>query len=60
MIRYFRQERILALDNGSIGYAVYFNDAGYPETLYFGKRLSDYTDLLSTSWGCGTGLWQWL
>ena len=53
MIRYFRQERILALDNGSIGYAVYFNDAGYPETLYFGKRLSDYTDLLSTrgKWG---------
>ena len=44
MIRYFRQERILALDNGSIGYAVYINDAGYLETLYFGGHLSDYSD----------------
>ena len=44
MIRYSKTTRILALDNKSIGYAVYVNDAGYLETLYFGKRLAGYTD----------------
>ena len=44
MIRYNKQARILALDNGSIGYAIYVNDAGYLETVYFGKSLGDYSD----------------
>ena len=44
MIRYDKKTRILVLDNKSIGYAVYMNDAGYPETLYFGRSLSDYAD----------------
>ncbi len=44
MIRYNKQARILALDNGSIGYAIYINDAGYLETVYFGKSLGDYSD----------------
>lgn len=44
MIRYNREERILALDNGSIGYAVYINDAGYLETVYFGRKLASYSD----------------
>ena len=44
MIRYDKKTRILVLDNKSIGYAVYVNDAGYLETLYFGRSLSDYAD----------------
>ncbi len=44
MIRFSKTTRILVLDNRSIGYAVYVNDAGYLETVYFGKRLSGYTD----------------
>lgn len=44
MIGYDKKTRILVLDNKSIGYAVYVNDAGYLETLYFGRSLSDYAD----------------
>lgn len=44
MIRYDRARRLLVLDNGSIGYVIYVNDAGYLETVYFGKHLADYSD----------------
>lgn len=44
MIRYNKVQRLLVLDNKSIGYAVYVNEAGYLETVYFGKSLSDYSD----------------
>ena len=44
MIRYNKAQRLLVLDNKSIGYAVYVNEAGYLETVYFGKSLSDYSD----------------
>ncbi len=44
MIRYNKNTRLLVLDNKSIGYVVYVNDAGYLETLYFGKHLAGYSD----------------
>ena len=44
MISFDSDSRLFVLDNGSIGYAVYVNDAGYLETLYFGKRMERYDD----------------
>ena len=44
MISYNKALRLLTLDNKRIGYAVYVNDAGYLETVYFGKHLASYAD----------------
>lgn len=45
MITYHEDVRMFVLDNGSMGYAIYVNDAGYLETVYFGRHMADYTDV---------------
>ena len=35
MITYHEDARMFVLDNGSMGNAIYVNDAGYLETVYF-------------------------
>ncbi len=44
MIELRESNKIVELKNGSIMYSVYINDAGYLETVYFGKQIniSDY------------------
>ena len=44
MIAYDKAHRLFVLDNGSIGYAVYHNDMGYLETVYFGGARREYAD----------------
>ena len=45
MITYHKDARMFVLENGSMGYAIYVNDAGYLETVYFGRHMEDYTDV---------------
>lgn len=40
MIEFRKNEKIIELKNGSIMYSVYINDAGYLETVYFGKQIN--------------------
>ena len=44
MIVYDEGKKIFHLTNGSVSYMVYVNDAGYLETLYFGKALREIFD----------------
>lgn len=44
LITYDEKRRLFVLDNGSMGYAIYVNDAGYLETVYFGQSRAEYAD----------------
>ena len=44
MIAYEKEKRLFTLENGSMGYAVYVNEAGYLETVYFGAARAEYGD----------------
>lgn len=42
MIEFISEKRIIELKNESIMYSIYINNAGYLETVYFGKQISVY------------------
>ena len=44
LVDYNEKLRLFTLSNNSFGYAIYLNDAGYLETVYFGRAMRDYSD----------------
>ncbi len=48
MINYNSDKKLLTLNNGSIAYVMYVNDAGYVEKVYFGKSLANLDDFAQT------------
>ena len=44
---YETEHSVYILENGKIAYAVYLNEAGDLENVWFGKALSDYSGILN-------------
>ena len=45
MISFNPDTRVMHLTNGKLSYMIYLNDAGYLETVYFGKAIGDIDDI---------------
>lgn len=45
---YETERNVYVLENGSIAYVIYRNEAGNLENIWFGKSLSDYTGILQS------------
>lgn len=45
MVKFLAEKRLVVLDNGNIAYVVYINESGYLETVWFGRSLSDPSDI---------------
>lgn len=48
MIEYDGSQNLIILSNNEISYVIYINNFGYLETLYFGKKLSNYNGILKS------------